>query len=70
MRKLTILLVLAAAARAQGTEESPELTKFEKKLTAPFIKKAPWVLDYAAAKKQAKDSGKVLFAYFTRSFQP
>ncbi len=70
MRKLTILLVLAAAARAQGTEESPELSKFKKKLTAPFIKKAPWVLDYDAARRKAKESGKVLFGYFTRSFQP
>ncbi len=70
MRKLTMLLVLAAAARAQGEEESPELTKFKKKLTAPFIKKAPWVLDYDAARKNATGSGKVLFGYFTRSFQP
>ena len=71
MRKLTMLLVLAAAARAQGSEEeSPELTKFKKKLTAAFIKKAPWVLDYDAARKNAKETGKVLFGYFTRSFQP
>ncbi len=70
MRKLTMLLVLAAAARAQGEEESPEVTKFKKKLTAAFIKKAPWVLDYDAARKNAKESGKVLFGYFTRSFQP
>ncbi len=70
MRKLTMLLVLAAAARAQGEEESPEVTKFKKKLTAAFIKKAPWVLDYDAARRKAKESGKVLFGYFTRSFQP
>ncbi len=68
MRKLPILLVFAAMAGAE--EEPPEVTKYKKKLTADFIKKAPWVLDYAGAKKQAKDSGKVLFAYFSRSFLP
>ena len=68
MRRLPILLVLAAMVGAE--EDFPEVTKYKKKLTAPFLKKVPWVLDYAAAKKQAKESGKVLFAYFTRSFLP
>jgi hypothetical protein len=65
MRTLTLLLVLAAASRAQSLED-----KLDKKLAAPFIKKAAWVLDFDAAKKQAKESQKVLFAYFTRSFLP
>lgn len=65
MRTLTLLLVLAAASRAQSLEE-----KYAKKLASPFIKKAAWVLDFDEAKKKAKESGKVLFAYFTRSFQP
>ena len=68
MRKLPILLVLAAMSGAE--EDSPEVTKYKKKLTSAFIKKAPWVLDYAAAKKQAKESDKVVFGYFTRSFLP
>lgn len=66
MRTIPILLALAAVCQAQ----SPEETKYEKKLGAAFIKNAAWVLDYDVAQKQAADSGKVMFAYFTRSFAP
>ena len=72
MRKLMMLLVLASIACAQGVDDevAPEVTKYRKKLKSNFIKNADWVLDYDAAKKQAKESGKVLFAYFSRSYAP
>ena len=42
--------------------------RLEKKLAKPFVKKAPWVLDYEAALAAAKREKKLLFAYFTRSY--
>jgi hypothetical protein len=65
MRTALVLALTALAARAQSFEE-----KLEKKLEAPFLKKAPWVLDYDEARKIAKEKGRVVFAYFTRSFAP
>lgn len=62
---LGALLLLAGAARAQSFEE-----RLEKKLQAAFLKNAPWVLDYDEARKLAKEKGRVVFAYFTRSFAP
>ena len=65
MRIALVLAFAAVAARAQSFEE-----KLEKKLQAPFLGKAPWVLDYDEARKLAKEKGRVVFAYFTRSFAP
>jgi hypothetical protein len=58
-------LLLAGSARAESFEE-----RLEKKLQAPFLKHAPWVLDYDEARKLAREKGRVVFAYFTRSFAP
>jgi len=62
---LALLGALAAAARAQSLEE-----RLEEKLKKPFVTNAAWVLEFDAAKRQARESGKVIFAYFTRSFAP
>ncbi len=61
-----VLLVAAAgAARAQSLEE-----KRDQKLASAFMKKAPWLSDYDAARAEAKKSGKAIFGYFTRSYSP
>ena len=65
MRTAFFLLSLLAVARAQSFEE-----KLEEKLKKPFATNVAWVLDYAAAKKQAAEGGKVIFAYFSRSYAP
>jgi hypothetical protein len=65
MRCLAFALLLAGSVRAQSFEE-----RLEKKLQAPFLKNAPWVLDYDEARKLAREKGRVVFAYFTRSFAP
>lgn len=59
------LCVLAAAARAQSFEE-----KLEEKLKKPFASNAEWALSFAEAKKLAGEKGKVIFAYFSRSYAP
>ncbi len=46
-----------------------ELTKlYEKLLAEPFVEKGGWMTDYDAARARAKKEGKLLFAYFTRSY--
>lgn len=65
MRTAFFLLFLLAVARAQSFEE-----KLEEKLKKPFATNAAWVHDFAAAKKQAAEGGKVIFAYFSRSYAP
>jgi len=62
---LVLLCAFAAAARAETLEE-----KLEAKLKKPFASNAAWVLDFAEAKKLAAENGKVIFAYFSRSYAP
>jgi len=38
------------------------------KLEGAWLEKAPWLLDFDAAKAEAKKSGKPIFVYFTRSY--
>lgn len=40
------------------------------KLALPVFQRAPWLFDYDQARAAAKDSGKPIFAYFTRSYAP
>lgn len=59
------MLALVAAAAAQGLEAN-----LEKKLAKPFFENAAWITDFAEAKRKAKELGKPIFAYFTRSYAP
>jgi hypothetical protein len=59
------LLALATIASAQDME-----SRLEEKLAKDFVKNADWVTDFDAAKAKAKESGKLIFAYFTRSYAP
>ena len=62
---LVLLCAVAAAARAESLEE-----RLEAKLKKPFASNAAWVHDFAQAKKLAAEQGKVIFAYFSRSYAP
>ncbi len=63
--------LLALPLSAQSRHDQEELIKRrDAKLAEEFIKNASWIHDYDAAKAQAKESGKPIFAYFTRSFEP
>ncbi len=59
------VLLLAAAARAGDLED-----KLDEKLKKDFVGNAAWTTDFDAAKAKAKETGKVIFAYFTRSYAP
>jgi len=62
---LALVGAMATAAWAQSMEE-----KKAAKLAEPWVKFADWVTDYDKARKLSEDSGKPIFAYFTRSYSP
>ena len=62
-------LLLLAGADAQTRLTAEELRTLEqKKLASRFVKAIPWERSFDAAKKRALVEGKLLFAYFTRSY--
>ena len=65
IRAGSVLLALAAAVAAGEMED-----KLEEKLGKDFVKNAEWTTDFDAAKAKAKESGKAIFGYFTRSYSP
>lgn len=62
------------AARIQQPEPSDRaqdqelIERRDEKLAGEWISLAPWKTDYDAARAEAKRSGKLIFAYFTRSY--
>lgn len=54
--------------RAEEEQQKAWTELRDKKLQAEFLKKAPWFTDYEKALAEAKKSGRLIFAYFTRSF--
>ncbi len=62
-----LMLGLAQPALAQDDELA---AKKAKKLAEPFLKSSAWHTDYDEALAAAAKSGKLIFAYFTRSYAP
>ncbi len=60
-----VFLLASAPARAAGETELAALK--QKKLESPFLKKAPWLTDYDAARTESARTQKPIFAYFTVS---
>jgi hypothetical protein len=65
-----VLLLLCAAmpALAQGGNEEELRKKRAAKVAEPWFTMNPWTDDYDVARQRAKESGKVIFGYFTRSY--
>jgi ABC-type sugar transport system substrate-binding protein len=60
---------LALAAPLAAAPSQDDLArKRDEKMASPFLKKAPWITDLAKAREASRASGKVIFAYFTRSY--
>ena len=68
VRSAIVLLSLGMLLPAQNKSQEQLVELRTEKLATEVFKKAPWVVDYDAARKQAKESGKPLFVYFTRSY--
>ncbi len=60
------LAFLAQGASAQDTNEQ----KYQKKINQDWFTKGGWTDDYAGARARSKSQGKVILAYFTRSYAP
>lgn len=65
---LLLAALLAPGLRAQEPDEATLRANRDKKLASEFLKKAEWVLDFDKARAEAKKSGRIVFAYFTRSY--
>ncbi len=61
-----------SAQKGQRPEPTQEELQERKAhlLAEPFFKKAKWLTDYDEARKVAAAEGKLIFAYFTRSYAP
>lgn len=60
---------LGAPAAAQGDQAALE-KKLEEKLSHDFVEFGGWMTDYDAARARARETGKPLFVYFSRSYAP
>ena len=58
------------AASAFRGEDDDLRAKLEEKLEQKFVSFGGWVTDYEAARAKARESGKILFTYFSRSYAP
>ncbi len=58
-------LLAPASLLAQTLEE-----KRDQKMAEPWVAHGGWITDYDAARAKAKEEGKILFAYFSRSYAP
>jgi len=67
---LSILWVATAAAQEDGVLQAELQEKFEHKMESAFASSGSWLTDYELARKIAKQEGKLMFVYFTRSYAP
>jgi hypothetical protein len=67
-----LLCLLAGRVDAQRRQATPAqlIERKLQKLDAPFLKNGDWTTSFADAKKRAKEEGKLIFGYFTRSYSP
>jgi len=66
----TLSLITAGLLCGALTAQSQLETLRDRKLGERWVTSAPWVTDYDEALATAKQSGKPVFAYFTRSYAP
>ena len=67
---LALLAAAPAAALAQGQDEAELKAKYAEKLKKEFVGKIPWEQSFDQARAKAKAEGKLIGAYFTRSYAP
>lgn len=61
-----VAMLLALPAAAQDSLQA----KYEKKMAKEFVKKTTWESKLSEAQAKAATANKLIFGYFTRSYQP
>ena len=65
------LLSFCLAASPLTAQEGNDLQeKYDAKVSEDWVAQGGWILDYDKALAQAKNEGKYVFAYFSRSYSP
>ena len=59
---------LSGGGAPQGKSQEALIKLREEKLAKEVFKKAPWMFDFDKARETAKNEGKLIFTYFTRSY--
>lgn len=74
VKPATPAATIAPAAPAAAQDPAEQQAKFKElyaqKLKKEFIANGGWLTDYDQARKLAKEQGKLLFTYFSRSYSP
>jgi len=65
------LLAFPAAVHAQRTYDQDKMAaNFAEMKTQPWYTGGGWTTDFDAAKAKAKETGRPILAYFTRTYTP
>lgn len=64
------LAVLATTFAVAAQDQESLIQKRDAKLAEDWVGNASWTTNFEAALAEAKSSGKLVFAYFTRSYAP
>lgn len=71
---VSLLAAIASDAVAQRSarvyDQADMVQRKTELLKEEWLQNADWVMSYAAAKAKARQSGKMIFGYFTRSYAP
>jgi len=76
MRLGIAILVLAAGATVAVADEPPTASqkelraRYEKLVASDWFVEGGWTEDYDAALARARETGRTVLAYFTRSYAP
>ena len=65
-----IVVGTAAVGFAQDSASSEFQTKYENKVAEAWFTENGFTDDYDVARERAKEQGRPIFAYFTRSYSP
>ena len=65
-----LLPLLTQGLEAQRKSQEELKASYEEMLHSDWFTGGGWTADFAAAKAEAKKTGKPIFAYFTRTYAP
>ncbi len=65
-----LILSLAGIGPTYAEEQEVLRNRLESKLSEKWVSSQNWTTDYDLARQRSAESGKLIFAYFTRSYAP